>query len=494
MDGFDSDLNERLTEQSRLNSRPTSQDEQLGKAIKLQNYYSQLLNKKSSELVAVNGVIANNSESIRPQVLQKYLDATILQAKTVGELVESADILDTKLVQHGLVENAQQILGSRGIFQLPLIKYHFTSQIYDSVNIPETVSVIDVISQLQLFPLRKFMARTGTNIGNGEGDGYLQFQLRNMFGGGEQLRFDVTKGTKTFSSYLINYAQPLSPWWVWDSLFFKNCRQMGNRNSIETLLRGFRTCLRSGFYGDNVFNHEVFCDIALRSNKMNSLDTCDTLLYQAGDDVKSSLGHIIVWDKRDNPVSASRGSLFRWYNELALGKFWKSQIELSRAQSWFQDDWVTVNGTFKTGYIHNFHPTSRSLNICDKFQNGGGNDVRSFQYMGLGPKDIYDSIGGDAFLSYGVSIFTRLPFRKISHSNFRLHWFFNGGKLVNHNNLNLQDVAKALSTQHSTSVGFGLVLKHPVARFELNFALPVTCHTGDSIRKGFQYGIGLSFL
>lgn len=492
MDQFNTSLDERLIEQSRSNSTP--QDEQLERAIKLQNYYGQLLNEKSSELVAVNGVIANNSESIRPHVLQKYLDATILQAKTVGQLVEQADVLDMKLVQHGLVENVQQILGSRGTLQLPLIKYHFASRLYDSANIPETVSVIDVISQLQLFPLRKFLARTGTNIGNGEGDGYLQFQLRNMFGGGEQLRFDVTKGTKTYSSYLINYAQPLSPWWVWDSLLSKNCRQMGNRNSIETLLRGFRTCLRSGFYGDNVVNHEFFYDAALRSNKMNSLDTSDTLLYQAGDDLKNSLGHIMILDGRDNPVSSSKGGLFKWYNELALGKFWKSQLELSRAQSWFQDDWLTLNGTLRTGYIHNFHPTSQPLNICDKFQNGGGNDVRSFHNMGLGPKDIYDSIGGDAFVSYGVSIFTRLPFRKIAHSNFRLHWFFNGGKLINHNNSSLQDIVKNLSTQHSTSIGLGLVLKHPVARFELNFTLPVTCHAGDCIRKGFQYGIGISFL
>lgn len=492
MDQFDGGIEERVIVESRAG--PTIANPQVDQALRLQNYYSDLLTKKSSELVAVNGVVVRNSESIRPPVLQRYLDATILQARTVGDLVEQADILDMKLIQHGLVENASQILGSRGTLQLPLLKYRYASQLYDSANIPENISVIDVVSQLELLPLKKFMVRTGTNIGNGEGDGYLQFQLRNILGGGEQLKFDVTKGTKTYSSYLVNYSQPVSPWWVWDTVFFKNCRQMGNRSSIDTLLRGFRTCIRSGFLGPTAIDHELYYDAELRNNKMNSLDTCDTLLYQAGGNFKTSLGHIMVLDRRDNPVCASNGGLLRWCNELALGKFWKSHLEVSRAKSWFEDNWLTMNGTVKTGYILNFHPLTQPVNICDKFQNGGGNDVRSFQVMGLGPKDLYDSVGGDAFLSYGVSIFTRLPFKRIAHSNFRLHWFFNGGKLINHNNANLLDVIKDLSTQHSTSIGFGLVLRHPVARFELNFTLPLTCHSGDSIRKGFQYGIGVSFL
>ncbi|AQZ10358.1 SAM50 (YNL026W) [Zygosaccharomyces parabailii] len=492
MEQFDGGIEERVLVDSKAG--PPISETQVDGTVRLQNYYKELLNKKESELVAVNGIVVRNSESLRPGVLQTYLDATILKARTLGELVKQADILDMKLIQHGLVENASQVLGSRGTFQLPLLKYRYASQLYDSLDIPQSISVIDVVSQLELLPLKKFMVRTGTNIGNGEGDGYLQFQLRNIFGGGEQVKFDVTKGTKTHSSYLVNYAQPLNPWWVWDSVVFKNSRQMGNRNSIETLLRGFRTCLRSGFLESSAINHELYYDAELRSNKMSSLDTCDTLLYQAGDNFKTSLGHVMVLDKRDSPLCASNGSLIRWCNELAIGKFWKSQLELSRARSWFLDDWLTMSGTVKTGYILNFHPNTNPLNICDKFQNGGANDVRSFQVMGLGPKDLYDSIGGDAFVSYGLSIFTRLPFKKIAHSNFRLHWFFNGGKLINHNNTSLQDVIKDLSKQHSTSIGFGLVLRHPVARFELNFTLPVTCHSGDSVRKGFQYGIGISFL
>ena len=136
----------------------------------------------------------------------------------------------------------------------------------------------------------------------------------------------------------------------------------------------------------------------------------------------------------------------------------------------------------------------RQVHISDKFQSGGPNDIRSFQSMGLGPKDHMNSIGGDAFVSYGVSVFSRLPIEKWSASNFRLHGFIDGGNLIDHNGQALTDCLAALSRQHSTSAGVGIILRHPMARFELNFSVPLTMHSGDDVRKGLQFGVGLSFL
>jgi outer membrane protein insertion porin family len=38
------------------------------------------------------------------------------------------------------------------------------------------------------------------------------------------------------------------------------------------------------------------------------------------------------------------------------------------------------------------------------------------------------------------------------------------------------------------------VYAHPVARFELNFALPVVKRAEEKGRKGLQFGVGISFL
>lgn len=494
MDEFEqSSIEGRVIELSN-SSRKEPQDEANELQAQQQNYMAQLLKSTSKTPIVVSTVLASDHKSIRPEVLQKYLDATILQATSFSQLCEQADLLNIRLIQHGMAENVSQSLDSRGIVRLPLIRHHYPSLVYESQSIPGELSVIDIISRLNIVPIKRFTAKTGTNIGNGEGDGYLQFQLRNMFGGGEQLKFDITKGTKTHSSYLLDYGQPVTPWWMFNSMLFKNSRQFGNSNSIDMLIRGFRTSLRSGFQETGAMNHEIFYEAEWRTSQLSSLHASDTLLFQAGDDIKSSLGHSLAIDKRDSPIAPTSGSLLKLTNELALGKYWKSQVEVSQNNSWLKDNFIGSCCTFRSGYIANLNSSKKAVNTFDKFHNGGANDIRSFQIMGLGPKDLFDSIGGDAFVAYGVSFFSRLPIKKWSHSNFRLHWFLNGGKLINHNNASLTTVAKQLASQHSTSIGFGILLRHQVARFELNFTLPLTVHSGDAMRKGFQYGIGISFL
>lgn len=479
-----------LSSSGQNDAEPMSEEPQLEQ----QNYIKELFQKTSKAPIAISSVIATNHESIRPDVLQKYLNATVLQATNFSQLCEQADLLNVKLIQHGMAENVSQSLDSRGMLRLPIIRNHYPSLVYDSQGISGEMAVIDVVSRLNIIPIKRFTAKTGTNIGNGEGDGYLQFQLRNMFGGGEQLKLDITKGTKTHSSYLLDYGQPVTPWWMLNSMLFKNSRQFGNDDSIDLLIRGFRTSLKSGFQETGAMNHELFYESEWRTSKISSLRASDTLLFQAGDDIKSSLGHTLAIDRRNNSIAPTSGYLFKLSNELALGKHWKSQFELSQNNSWFKDDFLGLSCTVRSGYIANISPSGKPVNSCDKFHNGGANDIRSFQIMGLGPKDLYDSIGGDAFVAYGLSFFSRLPIKKWSHSNFRLHWFFNGGKLINHDDASLSTVVKELAGQHSTSIGFGILLRHQVARFELNFTLPLTVHTGDALRKGFQYGIGVSFL
>lgn len=46
----------------------------------------------------------------------------------------------------------------------------------------------------------------------------------------------------------------------------------------------------------------------------------------------------------------------------------------------------------------------------------------------------------------------------------------------------------------SIAAGVGLVYAHPVARFELNFSLPLVMRRGEDSRKGLQVGVGINFL
>ncbi|SCU89722.1 LAFA_0E20340g1_1 [Lachancea sp. 'fantastica'] len=454
-------------------------------------YASSLFSQHSHTPVQVSNIIVNNSGCVRPDVLQKYVDQTLGKATNLEELCEESDVLNMKLISNGLVENSTQTLDSRGILHYDLNASHPKSSYASPIGGQNILSVLDVVSILDLQPLKKFTAKTGTNVGNGEGDGYLQFQWRNAFNGGEKLTFDATKGTKTHSSYLMDYSQPLSPFWSWDSAVYKNSRALGNS---ELLLRGIRASLKSTFEKHKNVNHEFQYEHAWRSTIANGNHSSNSLLLSCGDDIKTAFGYSLFWDSRDQPVLASSGKYVKLSNELALSSFWKVGLETGAAKSWLENDFLTVSGSLKAGYINNFHPRTKAIHLSDKFHCGGSNDVRSFNLMGLGPKDLFDSIGGDAFVTYGISAFSRLPVARWSESNFRLHTFFNGGRLINSNGCSARSCLQALAQEHSMSTGFGLVFGHSIARFELNFSIPLTAHAGDSVRKGFQYGIGLSFL
>ncbi|SCV00834.1 LAME_0G12288g1_1 [Lachancea meyersii CBS 8951] len=455
------------------------------------SYASSLFSQNTHTPTKVSNVIVNNSECVRSAVLQSYVDQTIGRATTLEQLCEESDILNMKLISNGLVESCTQTVDSRGVLHYDLNERNLRPS-YAMFNGSGTaLSVVDVVSILNLQPLKKFTAKTGTNVGNGEGDGYLQFQWRNAFGGGEKLTFDATKGTKTHSSYLVDYAQPVSPFWSWDSAIYKNSRALGN---LELLLRGMRASLTSTFEKHKNVNHEFLYEYVWRNTSASGSHTSDSLLMQCGNDIKTALGYSLFWDSRDKPIFPSSGNFFKISNELALNSFWKVGLETSKVKSWRRNNFFTMSASLKGGYINNFHPKSKAIHTSDKFHCGGSNDVRSFNLMGLGPKDLFDSLGGDAFVSYGVSVFSRLPVKRWSESNFRLHAFVNGGRLINSNGCSAKSCVQALSREHSISTGLGVVFGHPVARFELNFTVPLTAHASDSVRKGFQYGIGLSFL
>jgi outer membrane protein insertion porin family len=46
----------------------------------------------------------------------------------------------------------------------------------------------------------------------------------------------------------------------------------------------------------------------------------------------------------------------------------------------------------------------------------------------------------------------------------------------------------------SCAAGFGLVYAHPIARFEINFSLPLVMRAAEAGRKGLSFGVGVEFL
>ncbi|CAK7262490.1 hypothetical protein SEPCBS57363_000079 [Sporothrix epigloea] len=188
------------------------------------------------------------------------------------------------------------------------------------------------------------------------------------------------------------------------------------------------------------------------------------------------------------------------------------------------DSGITLGAGFRAGLLYPlpfgynlFGGKAAPSRINDRFLLGGPTDVRGFTQGGLGPHDGNDAVGGDVFAAGGVNLL--MPITKAGRdSPLRLQLFANSGRLValrsnkpkaqgngaptamtgsssgqiaNSVSAALQELATGLP---STAVGVGLVYAHPVARFELNFSLPLVMRRGELSRKGLQVGVGINFL
>ncbi|ERT00633.1 SAM complex subunit SAM50 [Sporothrix schenckii 1099-18] len=194
---------------------------------------------------------------------------------------------------------------------------------------------------------------------------------------------------------------------------------------------------------------------------------------------------------------------------------------------------ITVGAGFRAGLLYPlpfgynlFGSGAAPSRINDRFLLGGPTDVRGFTQGGLGPHDGSDAVGGDVFAAGGVNVL--VPITKAGRdSPLRLQLFANSGRLValrtkkqpkpqaasasddtegaapqqpagqtssqvaQSVSAALQDLTTGLP---STAVGVGLVYAHPVARFELNFSLPLVMRRGEDSRKGLQVGVGINFM
>ncbi len=366
----------------------------------------------------------------------------------------------------------------------------------------------------------RIFAKTGTDLGNAEGSAYANVQWRNVLGGAETLDANVSYGTRTRSAYSAAFDTPI--------LSDPGLRfQVGGVQSAtqrvfashEEVLRGgwtkFRWLTKAG-------THEVGYNGFWRQVTGLAQNASPTVRNDAGDSFKSSIIHTWSNDGRDNASLPTRGSYMKTTSELAgLGPlqgdvaFFKGEVEQQTAipipiPGVTGNSGVALTTGLRAGLLYPLtlgSSSSPSLSrINDRFQLGGPTDVRGFRLSGLGPHDGSDAVGGDVYAAGSANLFVPIP--KVGPEKpFRLQAFVNGGRLLalrqdKEGDMSSDEVKTALSKTidelgnglPSMSAGVGLVYAHPVARFELNFSLPLVIRKGEDARKGLQFGIGINFL
>lgn len=355
--------------------------------------------------------------------------------------------------------------------------------------------------------------------------------LRNVLGGAEKVNLNASLGTRTRSAYQASFETPFlsNPNFRGEIGALSSSTQK-EWSSHEEALKGAWAKLRWISGGSR---HELAYNSLWRQITGLASNASPTVRGDAGDSVKSSISHTWAKDRRDNSILPSRGYYSKTYVELAGWgplkgdvAFCKSEIEAQGAvpiplpgKKW--NSGVSLTSSFRAGLLYPLplgldeKPSPSRLN--DRFQLGGPTDVRGFRLSGLGPRDGADAVGGDVYAAGSANLLVPVPGMGADRP-FRLQAFINGGRLLALKQPNTTQghgrdappagLAAASSVRQSvystlaelgnglpsTSAGFGLIYAHPVARFELNFSLPLVLRKGEEGRKGVQFGIGINLL
>lgn len=420
----------------------------------------------------------------------------------------------------------------------------------DSPSLPTALDVTLTVTERP-----RLMLKSGTDVGNTEGTGYITVSTRNLLGGAESASFSASTGTRTRSAYDALLTTPLfsNPDLNAFAAAYATSRSNHDFASHEEISKGGRIGLSYVSPGTRD-KHELVYESTWRRITDLLTEASVSIRKEAGDSVKSAIRYSFTRDWRYPSFLPSHGYLFKSTVELAGRPFLGGDIYHLRNESEFQFSTPLLRGSRTTNTntntitntpstipsteipgdrgkssVRSFleHTTlttslrsgiilplsSAPTRLPDRFQLGGPTTLRSFRECGLGPHDGKDSLGGDIYLAGSTSLLFPIPHLG-PDKPIRFQIYCNGGRLLawtrqdrgapggrSHlpgNGVDIPDAIKRLvghgAGWPSTAAGIGLVYAHSIARVELNFGVPVVMRAGERSRKGFQFGVGVSVM
>ncbi|KAI9775173.1 MAG: hypothetical protein M1835_005916 [Candelina submexicana] len=479
-----------------------------GQYEKAQKRLAELIDTNSTLPVTISSITVLNANNTRKgfldRIFKPLLSVNHDRPYTLEEALKEVSISADKLHRFG-------------IFQVPISLFIDRPSSNDPSTIPTDIGIY-----LSVKEKSRIVLKTGTDLGNVEGSAYANLLWRNVFGGAESLNANASLGTRTRSAYSVNFDSPiLSNPDVKLEIGGLASSTQKYWASHEEVLKGAGTKLK--WMGAGGIRHEVGYSGLWRQITGLASNASATVRGDAGDSFKSSLSHTWCSDRRNHPLLPSRGYFMKQVSELAGWgplqgdvAFFKSEIETQAALSVpvpgiEGDSGVSFTTGLRAGLLYPLalggQDQPQASRINDRFLLGGPTDVRGFRLSGLGPHDGVDAVGGDVFAAGGANLLVPFPRVGAAHP-LRLQAFINGGRLlalkdlIKDGDMDSQAVQKSVKSTiadlgnglPSMAAGVGVVYAHPVARFELNFSLPLVLRKGEEGRKGLQFGVGISFL
>ncbi|XMA10223.1 hypothetical protein WAI453_003014 [Rhynchosporium graminicola] len=479
-------------------------EREAAQAAKAQQRLMELIGSNSSLPVTVSSIRVVGADYTRRSFLDTIFNPLLSANKdapyTLGEALQEVGSAVDKLRQ----------------FEI------FHPSLHTFIDRPSPTDPSSTPTDIDIYLLAKersrISLRTGTDLGNVEGSAYGNLTWRNVFGGAESLTLNASAGTRTRSAYQATFSTPLfsHP----DKTLTVDALQSSTLKpwcSHDEALKG--GSLKYNWASPSGTRHQVGYAGVWRQVTGLAANASPTIRSDAGDSVKSSISHTWLSDKRNHPFLPNKGYLLKTVSEIAGWgplqgdvAFWKTELDSSLAfavpiPGIKGNSGVSFTAGFRAGMLYplavGFGGKTQQSRINDRFQLGGPTDVRGFKISGLGPRDGPDAVGGDVYAAGSTNLL--IPFPRVGKdSPLRLQLFANAGRL-----LALRGVGKGSESvsknvygtveqladgMPSLAAGVGVVYAHPVARFEMNFSLPLVVRRGEEGRKGLQFGVGINFL
>lgn len=228
-----------------------------------------------------------------------------------------------------------------------------------------------------------------------------------------------------------------------------------------------------------------------------------------GHSIISTVSNTLTIDNLDDKIIPTTGWMARIQNELAgfgiapsiLGNSNHIKSELTLQSARYLGYGFSLLATSKiAGLFGSINKSNSSLNIpfYDRFSLGGPSSIRGFKPAGVGPVDDNIHIGGNAYWTTGLSLFTPLPY--LIDKPLKGHLFVNAGNLSllgvkeNRHKENGNNILSRILEPTNISAGFGLACKFSILRLELNCCIPLRWSASDRLQPGYQFGAGIEFL
>ncbi|KAL8715148.1 MAG: hypothetical protein Q9220_001105 [cf. Caloplaca sp. 1 TL-2023] len=475
---------------------------------KQQNRLVELIETNTTLPCTISSVRVLGAVKTRPGFLKCIIDP-ILSANrdrpyTLSEALRETQFAVDKLRSHGIFDEPISISVDRP----------------DRTDPSSTPTDIDIYISAR--EKGRIALKVGTEAGNAEGSASTNLNLRNIFGGAESLNLNASIGSRTRTAYQANFEAPI--------LANPNLRGEfgGLASSTQKIWASHEEAVKGGWaklkWLGRGGRHDL-CYSGLWRQVTGLAEKASPIVRgDAGDSVKSSITYSVTNDQRDYPLLPQSGYFSRSTLELAGWGPLQGDVAFGKAEIEGQSavpvsiPGIKGNSGFafttgiKAGLMYplplGFGSKPQASRVNDRFQLGGPTDVRGFRLGGLGPRDGTDAVGGDLYAAGSANLLMPLP-RVGPEKPFRLQAFVNAGRLLalqrpdgEKDSMDADSVRKSVSSTiaelgnglPSMAAGIGLVYGHPIARFELNFSLPLVIRKGEDARKGLQFGLGISML